>query len=532
MSVLAAGHPTLQRGAEGSFAARLAGVLLFAVALRVLAYTGFFGSDEVTYIESAFKLLDGDWRVDEYVGANRLGVNLPMAAFGALFGRTEAAAAGWSILCSLCEVALVAWVGRAMFGARVGLLAALLLAALPVHVHFAGRIMADAPLALCVTAAFGLFFIAEQRRSWRWHLAAGLCAGLSFWMKPVTLFVFGVLLLYPVLVRRIDRRWSAFVLGTAMALAANGLLMLALTGNFWFVIDAMRSRSESGYLEDTARLQQSTHAAGYYLQYLFIKVHHTALLGVLAALGALMLLLRRAGDVQLRIEPVRYVLLWALGLLLLLSLLVVSWQPLMLIPKQVNYMLLFAAPLCLLGGVALAALPALWRRLAAAASVAAGVLLALLLQGSVAVFTANSLGIIALASSRPEADFYVMSNAYRAALFQRWVGAADVTGRVFSLGKLADAGERGRPRLAVVDAETFAWDGSRPFARVDEVPSCWRPVGVVEPVLRGVGVRLLRVSSTLAGSLPGLAGSAIAQRLARLSQPQPARVYELPAGTC
>lgn len=525
-------QPHAASGADAApFAAAVAAVLLLALGLRVAAYTGFFGSDEVTYVESAFRLLDGDWRVDDYVGANRMGVNLPMAAFGALFGRVEAAAAAWSVLCSLAEVALVGWAGRAMFGARVGLLAALLLATLPVHVHFAGRIMADAPLALCVSAAFALFFVAEHRRSWRRHLVAGLFAGLSFWMKPVTLFVFAVLLAYPLLVRRIDRRWSAFVLGTLLALTANGLLMLQLTGNFWFVIDAMRTRSASGYLEATAALQQTAHDAGFYLQYLFFKVHHTALLGYLGAFGALLLVLRRVDRHSTAAGAAGYLLLWSLGLVALLSLLVVSWRPLMLIPKQVNYMLLFAVPLCLLGGVALAALPRLWQYLIGGAAAASGLLLALLLQGSVAVFTANSLGTLALAAARPDADFYVMSNAYRAARFERWVGRVDLTERMHAMDQWSAGAHRQRPRLAVVDAETFAWDGSHPFERVDAVPACWQPAGVVEPIFRGAGVWLLRQASATMTLMPGLSGSGLAQRLARLSQPLPARVYLVPAGS-
>ncbi len=524
------------------FATGLLAVLLAALGLRLLAYTGFFGSDEVTYVESAYKLLDGDWRVDDYVGANRMGVNLPMAGFAALFGRTEAAAAAWSLLCSLAEVGVVAWVGRWMVGTRAALLAALLMATLPVHVHFAGRIMADAPLALLVTLSFALFYVAEQRRSLAVQLLAGVCAGLSFWVKPVTLFIFGVLLLYPLVVRRVEWRWAGYALGMALALAANGLLMWGLTGNFWFVIDAMRARSESGYLEETALAQQSSHAAGLYAQYLFVKIHQTGLLGYLAAAGLAVLVWHRrkaaAGEVSREAVPgsaipsdaVRYLLLWALGLVLLLSLLVVSLRPLMLIPKQVNYMLLFAAPLCLLGGVALAALPRLWRRVTAATAAALGALLALLLQGSVAVFTANSLGTVQLAATQDDKAYFVMSNAYRAAVFERWVGRTDVTAHVFPMGQAVQRADDGRARWAVVDAQTFSWDGARPFASPDAVPACWQAAGTVQPVYRGVGVPLLRGLAAVADNLPAPVGPALVQRLGQVAEARPARLYLLPAG--
>ena len=52
-----------------------------------------------------------------------------------------------------------------------------------------------------------------------------------------------------------------------------------------------------------------------------------------------------------------YIVLWALGLLLILSFAVVSFSPFRFIPKQTNYMQIFAAPFSLL------AVAALWLRL-------------------------------------------------------------------------------------------------------------------------------------------------------------------------
>ena len=85
-------------------------------------------------------------------------------------------------------------------------------------------------------------------------------------------------------------------------------------------------------------------------------------------------------------------------------------------------------------------------------------------------------------------------------------------------------------RLAVIDAETFAWDLSRPFARPDAVPACWQPVQTIVGTPAGAGVALLRRLQPLASLLPGQPGAALARRLQRLVQPQPAQVYRLPPG--
>ena len=136
-------------------------LVLLAAVVRVLFYSGYFGSDEVTYAASALRVLAGDWSVATYVGANRLGVNLPMAVFAGLFGVHEGSLAAYSVLCSVAEVGVVARLGAQLVGVRVAFLAAVVLSFLPLHVHSAGRMMADSALSLAITAGFLLFCVAQ-----------------------------------------------------------------------------------------------------------------------------------------------------------------------------------------------------------------------------------------------------------------------------------------------------------------------------------------------------------------------------------
>ncbi len=513
----------------------LLAVLAAAVLVRWLGYTGFFGSDEVTYIASAFRVLDGDWTVGDYVGANRLGVNLPMAAFAAVLGRNEFGAAAYSLLCSLGEVLLVTWITWRMAGRRAALCAGLLMATLPTHVHFAGRIMADAPLSLTITAAFVLFYDAERRRWSTGFFLAGVCAGLSFTIKPVTLFVFGVLLAYPLLVRRFDARWLWMVAGLAAAMVASGLLYLALTGRFWYVFESMRNRRQSGYLEAGAAAGEIRSNAGFYLVYLFGKIHHTGLLGYLAVAGAVGLLMQRlsgrpgipgtAGTAG----TAAFLACWGLGMLLLLSLLPVSLQPLILIPKQTNYMLIFLAPLCVLGGMALARLKPAASGVLLAVACAIGVVFALALQASVAVFTANSLATLRYAREQPAPPLHVMSNAWRAAWYEGLLNGGDAPKLLDIEHALSDTA-RATERLVVIDPETFTWDLSRPFPALAAVPACWQPVQTLQGRPTGVGVSLFTALRSVAGALPQGLSAPLTGPLRRLTEPQPARIYRLPAG--
>lgn len=511
----------------------LTSLVVFAALLRWAAYSGCFGSDEVTYTGAAFALLSGDWSVSSYVGANRYGVNLPVAAFGWLFGRTELAAAAYSMLCSVAEVALVAWFGAQMFGARTGLLAGVVLATLPMHVHFAGRLLADSPLALAVTASFVFFWLGEVRKQPWSFLIAGLAAGWSFWIKPATIFYLGVFLVYPLLFRRFDLRWAWMVVGFAAMIVANGVFFHALTDRFWFVFQNMAERKASGYMEAEIAAGRVIDAPGFYLTYLFGKVYHTWLLGLLAAAAVGHWLYRRR-----RREPVDagmpFVIWWGGGLLIILSALVVSVSPLMLVPKQVNYMLMFAAPLALLAGRALASTDGSRHVTLVTIAVVPAIALSFLLQASVTVFTANSKATIRYALDRPDVTIYANTNGYRVASFHRLlestVSVPDI--RLMERWNKPDSDGKapGAERFAVVDTETLLWGTGEPFVRLQDRPKCWIARGTLEPVVEGVGPKLAGLLASVASVLPG--GDSIAERLKRLSKPMPALVFEIPETGC
>lgn len=475
-------------------------VLALALVLRVAFYSGFFGSDEVTYVEWAFKLLDGDWSVSDYVGANRYGMNLPMAMFGWMFGRNEWAAAAYPMICAVAEVALVAVVGQRLVGERAALLAALILACLPMHVHFAGRLMADTPLTLAITASFLYFFDGELRQRGRSFFIAGCAAGLSFWIKQAAIVYLAVFLLYPLFARRLDLRWGWMALGFALVVLANCLLFHALTGDAMYIFKAMESRRSSGYLGQEAAAGALLDSPWIYPSFLFVKLHHTWILGYLAAIGlGVWLVHRRRQPAIAHDRGLKLLAFWAVAMIAVLSLLVVQVRPLMFVPKQTNYMLMFAAPLCLLAGHALAKMDATRLRVVLVLVIAPSVLLSLLHQTTVQVFTANSKAAVRFAAAHPNARVFANSNPYRAAVFQNLVHPSEVPVRIGSMSTLLNeqAHSKGSdgvvpPVFAVLDQTTLAWAGSEPIRRLQDVPPCWVKQQTLEPALNGFGSFLRR----------------------------------------
>jgi 4-amino-4-deoxy-L-arabinose transferase-like glycosyltransferase len=541
-------------GAPGSGAGALAShgfewrggaaVMALALVLRLVFYTGYSGSDEVTYTQAAFKLLDGDWSVSKYVGANRYGVNLPVAGFAWLFGRNEVAAALFSMLCSLGEVALVFHFGRQMLGPRAGLLAALTLVVLPIHVHLAGRLMADAPLGLAITASFLLFWAGESRNRSALFAGAGIAAGLVYWVKPHALPYLAVLIAYPIVFRRWSWKWAWVLGGFGITVAASNLFFWVVTGSPWTLFEALRARQTSGYLE-AGTASASLADALYYPIYLFGKIYHTWLLAYLAVAAAVVWFARRRRPDAAGAPAVGYLCLWALGSILLFSLLVISWRPLLLIPKQTNYMLIFVAPLCLLAGYALARLRGAWLGGALALVLVPSVLLCGMQQNSIRVFTANSQAALAFARAHAGSEVFVNTNAFRIATFNNLVvPGAPVTNMRF-IGDLArgvapagseepvrDTAQSTAPRYAVIDTQTLSWSPDEPITSVAAVPACWVKAGTLQPPGTGFGTGMLDAARSLGAVLPGVLRDGLVRKLDVLTRPGPAHVFELPMQGC
>lgn len=169
------------------------GILLFAVIIRLSFFTGFFGSDEITYTGQAFSIANGDWTIPKYIGALRYGVNLPVAFLIKTLGISEFSANLWSFACSVGEVILVYLFGYMTWGMTAAIMSSLIIASLPLHVHFAGRLMADAPLAFFITLSFILFFLAEKYKSKKFYFASGLSCGFVFWIKELVIIYIVVL---------------------------------------------------------------------------------------------------------------------------------------------------------------------------------------------------------------------------------------------------------------------------------------------------------------------------------------------------
>ncbi|MBS0477400.1 MAG: glycosyltransferase family 39 protein, partial [Proteobacteria bacterium] len=461
----------------GPFSLGMIALLGLGVVLRLAFYSGFYGSDEVTYLIAAVRALNGDFAPSTYIGSIRYGFQLPMAGFMYLFGQSEATANAWTLVCSLAEIAVVVIIGKELVGARAAMLAGLLLATLPLHVHYAGRMMADPPLAFFMTSSFLLFWLGQHRGSAVWFFLAGLAAGCVFWIKETTVVYLLLFLIFPLWFRCWNWRWTWMVLGFVLVFGANLMFFWCIADDPFYVFRVAR-RAVSVYAGADQQLVSFADAPHFYLNYLLAKPYHTWLLGYLAFGGLILWRIERKRTED--VPALSFIVWWALGMLAIFSLLPVSLHPVKLIMKQVNYMLMFAAPLALLGGVALARVGN--RALATLLPIALipAIVLSAMERNVVSVFTANSKAALAVAKENPQFRVYGSIGAERAATFDALVHPNMRGGDIADMRDWRDDRGRGMTAYAVLDTETTDWGLSRAWRRED-IPECWTPAGTIAP---------------------------------------------------
>lgn len=329
----------------------LVALLSVALAIRLWLFRGFFGSDDVVYATRGLEVLAGLWTPFDYNGALRYGMNIPIAAAVGLFGRSEGALAAWGLTCSLGEIALVYAYSVRVWGTRVAVFAGLVLATIPQHIDSATNIAADAPFSALLTLAMVLLHFAARTGKVLVVVGAGLSLGFAGWIKPEAALVFSMP--FAIMAFTFMRDWRQLVWLVLGAAAATGLNLALFAWAFHdpFYYAHVLARQLQGGSGTTISWQSSD--ANYYFRLLFLDGRVLWLAPMLALPGA-WLAVRAQDPVQRRTGY--FTVLWACLLLLFFSFFIYSVNPLRWIPKQSNYAIIFAAPISVLAGVALARL--------------------------------------------------------------------------------------------------------------------------------------------------------------------------------
>ncbi len=207
-------HPP-QTAPEKAGGRLLIGIVLLAAILRIL----FIGTKSLWLDEAAsVAFARMDWPAFWHTLATReanMGLYYLLLRGWMHLGDTEAVLRGLSLIFSLATIPVVFVLGTRLFGRRVGLLAALLLALNAFHVRFAQEARGYSLVALLVTLS-SLFFVAgvegRSRRAWAGYVLASALAVYAHFFAALVIIAHWVSLVF------LDARrapWKTLMLATA-----------------------------------------------------------------------------------------------------------------------------------------------------------------------------------------------------------------------------------------------------------------------------------------------------------------------------
>jgi len=222
-------------------------ILIFALTLRLIFFTGINSSDDFLYVNFAHGIITGKINITGCVSDNlRFLFTIPIAFFFWLIGINNYTAGLWTLICSLGMIVISYKIGETSFNKRVGLLSAFLLSFYPLNVIYGTRVAPDVPTVFFMGMSVYLFLKGlktKGKTSGISYLCSGIAAGLSYLVKALGLLIFvfyGVYILFDVLKKRkIIWSYCLVFLGFLLIFLSESLFYYFVTGDFLFRVDKL-----------------------------------------------------------------------------------------------------------------------------------------------------------------------------------------------------------------------------------------------------------------------------------------------------
>ena len=168
-------------------------ILVFALALRLIFFSGIDSSDSLGYTQFANMLAKGESLKDvEYFGL-RTGILFPVSVLYSTFGVNEITSNIVILLISLASIVLIYNFGKLLFNEKAGLLSAFLLSFFPFDVVYSTKLMTDLPAAFFVALSVYFFLKSEKINkiisSSIYLIFSGLSLGIAYLTKELSILI-------------------------------------------------------------------------------------------------------------------------------------------------------------------------------------------------------------------------------------------------------------------------------------------------------------------------------------------------------
>ena len=210
-------------------------ILVFALALRIVFFTGISSSDSLYYSEFADKIVKHQPFISNHLSL-RLGIIYPTAFVYSIFGASDFSSGIISLVFSLASIILIYRFGRMLFNEKTGLIAAFLLAFFPLDVIFATTLMGDVPATFFLALSVYLFLKSgKNKKSSNWaYLLSGLSLGAAYLIREMSVLIGMFFIAYIVYSRKFRSRYFLVPLGFIFVFAIEAVYFYSATGNPFF----------------------------------------------------------------------------------------------------------------------------------------------------------------------------------------------------------------------------------------------------------------------------------------------------------
>jgi 4-amino-4-deoxy-L-arabinose transferase-like glycosyltransferase len=156
-------------------------VLVIAVGIRALCFSGVVGSADLAYLEEARDIAGGTPLAEVHPFLDKPGFLYVEAFTMKVFGANETAQLAYPFLMSLAGVALAFIAARRLWGTWAGVVAGAGVALAPLDVLYATRIYPDGPAALFVAlSVLAAVLAGRDKLSVMWTVISGAAAGIAY----------------------------------------------------------------------------------------------------------------------------------------------------------------------------------------------------------------------------------------------------------------------------------------------------------------------------------------------------------------
>ncbi len=216
----------------------LTGVVLFAVILRLVFFSGIGASDDLTYTKGAYEISENKYSFPSTHQGTRLGILYTVSFLYKLFGVNEFSSSIFIFLSSIAGIVLIFYFGKFFLNEKVGLLAAFLLSFFPLDVVFATKLLSDLPSAFFLSLGVLFFLIGEKSKTKLKtninYLFSGFTIGIAYLMRESALLILVFFIVYALFYKKIRLNYLFILLGFMILFIMESSFFYAKTGDFAF----------------------------------------------------------------------------------------------------------------------------------------------------------------------------------------------------------------------------------------------------------------------------------------------------------